>query len=487
MIETIAALAIAAIVLAAYNGVNVVPVLLLSVLAVIFIKRFELMEKIQSGMTVKSKKPALSNTSFDKIGGQEGAKRELMEALNLLQASQVNRLGVRPLGGILLQGPPGTGKTLLARAAAGYTGSAFISTAGSEFVEMYAGVGAKRVRDLFNRARKIARQQNLGSAVIFIDEMEVIGGRRGKVTSHMEYDQTLNQLLVELDGIEDGNDVKLFVLGATNRADMLDEALLRPGRFDRIVDVELPDKEGRLAILNIHTADKPLADDVDLEVVAHQTYGFSGAHLANLANEAAIQAMRRKDSALRLSDFLDSIDKVQLGEARENLLSDEEKLRVAYHESGHALLSELEKPNSVSTVSIMPRTKTLGFIRQKEESRSVLQTAADIRSQIGVLLAGGMAEKVMLGDASTGAANDYQRALELAERIVACGLSRLGIVSLDKLDKKSLVETCRSILAEEEQNVGKTITDQKAKLERTAKALVTRERLSGDDFRALIN
>jgi vesicle-fusing ATPase len=302
----------------------------------------------------------------------------------------------------------------------------------------------------------------------------------------MEYDQTLNQLLVELDGIEDQNEVKLFVLGATNRADLLDEALLRPGRFDRIVEIGLPDLEGRLEILKIHANGKPLAPDVDLQDVAQQTYGFSGAHLANLVNEAAIQAMRRGDQHLLLSDFLESIDKVQLGDTREGLLSLEEKHRVAIHECGHALTSEHFFPSSVSTVTVVPRSKTLGFIRQKETSRPLLQTQSYLKKQLGVLLAGGAAEDMIFGERSTGAANDYQRALEICENIIAHGLSRLGIININNLENGELTKVTAEIINESVQHVTELLESQRSALTAIAEVLMKTERLSGDDFRRLM-
>ena len=487
MIELAAAAFVALMAVLAYSGVNIMPVFLFAVLAVILVKRFELLDKVQNRGQAPGKNPSISDVSFDSIGGQQSAKLELSEALMLLKQSYTNKLGVRALGGILLQGPPGTGKTMLARAAANFTDSVFVSAAGSEFIEMYAGVGAKRVRDLFNKARKLARTQKKESAVIFIDEMDVVGGKRGKVESHMEYDQTLNQLLVELDGIEDQQDVKLFVLGATNRADLLDDALLRPGRFDRIVEIGLPDLVGRVEILKIHAKGKPLADDVDLEDVAQQTYGFSGAHLANLVNEAAIQAMRRGDEYLRLADFMESIDKVQLGDTKEGLLSVAEKHRVAIHECGHAMTSEHFFPGSVSTVTVVPRSKTLGFIRQKETTRPLLQTESYLKKQLGVLLAGGAAEELIFGERSTGAANDYQRAVEISENIIAHGLSRLGIININNLDNSELSKVTSEIINESVKQVSGLLENQRPALTAIAEILKENERISGDDFRKMMN
>jgi len=486
MIELAAALFVAVMAILAYNGINIMPVFLVAVLAVILAKRFEILDKIGGYGTYPGTKPSISELSFDSVGGQDEAKHELMEALSLLKKSHTNLLGVRALGGILLQGPPGTGKTMMARAAANYTDSVFVSAVGSEFIEMYAGVGAKRVRELFNKARKLARKQNKDSAVVFIDEMDVVGAKRGKVESHMEYDQTLNQLLVELDGIEDQKDVKLFVLGATNRADLLDDALLRPGRFDRIVEIGLPDLEGRLQILKIHVAGKPLSDDVDLSEIAQQTYGFSGAHLANLVNEAAIQAMRRGDEYLHLADFLESIDKVQLGNAKEGLLSTEEKARVAYHECGHALISEFYFPGSVSTVTVVPRSRTLGFIRQKETSTPVLQTESYLHKQLGVLLAGGAAEEMVYGERSTGAANDYERALAISENIISHGLSRLGIININHLDKGEVSAVTREIIEKSIAEVTEILTNHRSAMDAIAEVLMNQERLSGDEFRKMM-
>ena len=224
--------------------------------------------------------------TFEDVGGQRVAKRELMEALQFLRNyDRARRLGIRPLKGILLAGPPGTGKTLLAKAAANYTDSAFISASGSEFIEVYAGLGAQRVRSLFEKARKLARAEKKTAAIIFIDEIEVLAGRRGTQVGHLEYDQTLNQLLVEMDGLRLDDDVRILVIGATNRPDLLDAAILRPGRFDRTVRVDLPDREGRCEILNLHLKNKPLAPEVSIDTLAKETFGLSGAHLESCATK----------------------------------------------------------------------------------------------------------------------------------------------------------------------------------------------------------
>jgi vesicle-fusing ATPase len=285
-------LIIAVIIFLVICGYDLTPLIFLGVLGIgaYFIVRTRgLMTKNFSEQKISPQQ----EISFADIGGQAGAIRELQEALNFIKNNQaILQLGIRPLKGILLTGPPGTGKTLLAKAAASFTDAAFISCSGSEFIEMYAGVGAQRVRRLFQAAREATLKQGKNNALIFIDEIDILAGKRGQTSNHLEYDQTLNQLLVEMDGIKVNDKVRILVVAATNRMDLLDPAILRPGRFDRHVKVELPDKQGRLEILKLHTQNKPLADSVSLEEIAKETFGFSGAHLESLANEAAILAMR---------------------------------------------------------------------------------------------------------------------------------------------------------------------------------------------------
>lgn len=431
--------------------------------------------------------PGVPHVSFNDIGGQEVAKRELLEALEfVVNADKVKALGIRPLRGILLTGPPGTGKTLLAKAAASYTGSVFLAASGSEFVEMYAGVGAQRVRQLFNTARTRAVREKRGSAMIFIDEIEVLGGKRGKHTSHLEYDQTLNQLLVEMDGINPYDDVRLLVIGATNRADLLDPALLRPGRFDRIVQVNLPDREGRLHILRIHTKGKPLGEDVDLEDIAQQTFGFSGAHLENLVNEAAILAMRQGKGTIGAREFRDAIDKVMMGERLDRRPSRADLERIAFHEVGHALASEVLRPGSVSTITVTSRGKALGYTRQTQEEDLCLYTREWLEDQLAVLLGGAVAEEIRFGTRSTGAANDFEQALDIARRLIGSGMSQLGVVNVDELPRQLYHETMTSILRGQERRVRQILESRKDVLVEASVTLLEREKIEGDEFREML-
>src|SRR5690606_13403457 len=265
--------------------------------------------------------------------------------------------------------PPGTGKTLMAKAAAHYTDSVFASASGSEFVEMYVGVGASRVREIFKEVRAKATKENKDSAIIFIDEIEVIGSKRDG-GQHKEYDQTLNQLLTEMDGIHANEEPRILMIAATNRKEMLDSALLRPGRFDRHIEVDLPDRDGRLHILNIQARNKPLGPDADLERIADETFGFSGAQLESLLNEAAVYAMREDAKEIAQHHLSLAIDKVLMGEQTDRKASKEEKERVALHELGHAIAAEALRPGSVSQVSLRPRGQALGYVRhqpQKEQ------------------------------------------------------------------------------------------------------------------------
>lgn len=475
-----------AIILMILSGVDMIPFAMLGVLAGLFWflvdsrgagKRFE----VVNALDAESSGTAVT---FDDIGGQEVPKRELLEALEFVrEAERVAELGIRPLKGILLAGPPGTGKTLMAKAAAHYADSVFISASGSQFVEMYAGVGAQRVRKLFRDARELAKKRGKGSAMVFLDELEVLGGRRGQHGSHLEYDQTLNQLLVEMDGLTADDPVRVLVIGATNRADLLDPALLRPGRFDRIVNVDLPDREGRLHILRIHARDKPLAVDVDLMEVARDTFGFSGAHLESLLNEAAILAMRAGKEQITSDEIREAIDKVMMGEKRDRKPRREELRRVAYHEIGHAVVAELIRPGAVAAVTVTPRGQALGYMRQTPEDDQYLYTQDELHGQIAVLLGGAAAEEIVFGSRSTGSAGDFQQAVELAERIVHAGMSRLGIVHKDRLAPNVLHDEIQHILQTEHERVRSWLEARRTVLDELAKRLIEEEQVDGDDLR----
>lgn len=477
--------AIAALIFLALQGVNLLPLLFLGALCYLLYNL--------SGLKVINKgfqgqiSPKTRGITFADIGGQENAKKEIIEALEFIKdSSTAEQLGIRPLKGILLAGPPGTGKTLLAKAAAAYTGASFIATAGSEFVEMYAGVGAQRVRELFQQARELARRDNRKNATIFIDEIDVLGGKRGQNSGHLEYDQTLNQLLVEMDGITANDEVRVLVIGATNRVDLLDAALLRPGRFDRIIQVELPDKDGRLQILKLHTANKPMAPDVNLESIACQTFGFSGAHLESLANEAAILAFRGQEKILKQEHFIEAIDKVMLGEKMDRQPSKDDLKRVAVHEIGHAIVSERVRRGSVSTVTIIPRGSALGYMREVPEADSYLQTRRQLEEKIQVLIAGAIAEEILFRSRSTGASSDFAEAAQLAKGMVYAGMSELGIVDPDSLPQNLLHRAVAQILRVQEELVREELQNNIEIIRCISQELLREEKLSGERLRQII-
>ncbi|NLO88944.1 MAG: AAA family ATPase [Clostridia bacterium] len=468
-------------------GYNVLPIFLLVLLGGLLY--FTIFQKgLLGNFNANLYKPS-GGISFEDIGGQDIAKNELKEALEfLIKSEKVKEMGIRPLKGILLTGPPGTGKTLLAKAAAAYTDSVFVATNGSEFIEMYAGVGAQRVRSIFKKARDLALAEKKNSSIIFIDEIDVLANKRGThKSSHMEYDQTLNQLLVEMDGIRNDDKVRILVIAATNRADMLDPALLRPGRFDRQVKVDLPDKKGRLEILKLHTRNKPLDKDVDLEAIAGETFGFSGAHLESIANEAAILALRENRDKISQRHFREAVDKVMLGEKLNNKPSDEEIYRVAVHEAGHALASELIFPNSVSHVTITSRGNALGYTRHNPKDDSYLYTKEYLENQIQIFLAGSAAEQLLLGNKSTGATNDFQQAVNLSKQIIYSGLSDLGVISEEDLSKDVLHEEISRIIRVEEEKVKKLLNRNLHILKNMADQLRRNESIVAEEISQLIN
>ncbi|HBE79083.1 MAG TPA: ATPase [Firmicutes bacterium] len=467
-------------------GVDLTPFLLISVALVVlyFFTQGRMLGRSPEMLGGQvANKPV--NVSFDDIGGQQVAKRELLEALDFVRGDQgeLSKLGIRPLKGILLTGPPGTGKTLMAKAAASYTDSAFVTADGSSFVEMYAGVGAQRVRQLFNKARQQAQKAGKRSAIIFIDEIEVIAGKRGNHSSHLEYDQTLNQLLVEMDGLKQNEAVRIVLIAATNRADLLDGAILRPGRFDRQVKVDLPDKEGRIHILNIHAKGKPLAQEINLEEVAKDTFGFSGAHLESLLNEAAILAYRRNHDQILIEDIREAIDKVMMGEKLERQPDAAELKRVAIHEVGHALLSEILRPESVATLTVIPRGKALGFMRQAQSQEQYLYTKEYLQDQICICLGGALSEELFYGDWSTGACNDFEQATHIAKQIILTGMSRLGIVQEDCLGKERLFEVMTEILNTQKERVRSILKERNPVIDRVVQDLLLKEKVSGSWFR----
>ena len=372
--------------------------------------------------------------TFKDVAGVDEAKDELKEIIEFLRETQkFQKLGGRIPKGVLLVGPPGTGKTLLARAVAGEANVPFFSISGSDFVEMFVGVGASRVRDLFEQGKKHA------PCIIFIDEIDAVGRHRGAGLGggHDEREQTLNQLLVEMDGFETNEGV--ILMAATNRPDVLDPALLRPGRFDRQVVVSRPDVRGREEILRVHTRKIPLADDVDLSVLARGTPGFSGADLANMVNESALAAARQNRKAVLMYDFELAKDKVLMGVERKSmLLSDEEKKNTAYHEAGHALLAaKLPHSDPLHKVTIIPRGMALGVTMQlpiddrHNYNKNYLETA------IAILMGGRLAEELFLESMSTGAGNDIERATEMARKMVCeWGMSDLGPLTFGKKEEQ---------------------------------------------------
>jgi cell division protease FtsH len=465
-----------------YRGIDITPLLILGGLG--FMMYFLVEKRGLLKSPVMGSSPQRPSFTFEHIGGQATAKQELKEALEfILQADMVQEMGIRPIKGILLTGPPGTGKTLLAKAAATYTDSVFLAASGSEFVEMYAGVGAQRVRQLFQTARETALKENRRSAIIFIDEIDVLATKRGTHASHMEYDQTLNQLLVEMDGIRTNDQVKILLVAATNRIDMLDPALLRPGRFDRMVRVDLPDKHSRLQILELHCKNKPLGPDIDLDQVVHDTFGFSGAHLESLANEAAILALRERASLITQEHMKEAIDKVIMGEKLDRKPTEAELTRVAVHETGHALVSETVRPDSVSHLTITPRGNALGYMRQTPEDDQYLYTKSQLEGQIMISLAGAVAEEIVLGDRSTGAASDFDQAVGMAKKIINSGLSSLGVISPEIIDNEILHRTMSDIIKEQEQKVLGILAGLRDVLGSIVAKLTETESISGDELR----
>ena len=469
------------------SGLNLLPFLLAGILLYVF---YELggLKIILRRLGEGKSETSLAPVTFQQIGGQESAKKELREALDFIKAGEkTTALGIRPLKGILLTGPPGTGKTLLAKAAANYTEAVFLAVAGSEFIEMYAGIGAQRVRNLFKQARELAGKERKHTAVIFIDEIDVLGSKRGQYQGHLEYDQTLNQLLAEMDGIKNSEDSRILIIAATNRQDILDPALLRPGRFDRVVKVDLPDQEGRLQILEMHTRNKPLAKDVDLTEIAKATFGFSGAHLENLTNEAAILALRENNSVIRQRHLVEAIDKVSLGEKLDRRLQKDQLWRIAVHEVGHAIVSEVVKPGSVATLTIVSRGQALGYTRQVPEDDYYLYTETYLRDQLKILLAGLTAEELLLGVGSTGAQGDLDQAVGIAKRMVQAGMSSLGLVSAGDLASAQLQKAISDILNEEKKKVNRILTEQKSDVLALSQKLMAKERLDGKELRAALN
>ncbi|MDO9164437.1 MAG: ATP-dependent zinc metalloprotease FtsH [Methylococcaceae bacterium] len=380
--------------------------------------------------------------TFAQVAGSEDAKQELKESIEFLKTPEkIQKLGGHMPKGMLLVGPPGTGKTLLARAVSGEAGVPFFNISGSEFIELFVGVGAARVRDLFDQARKQA------PCIIFIDELDAIGRSRGGpmvMGGHDEREQTLNQLLTEMDGFD--TSVGVIVMAATNRPEVLDKALLRAGRFDRQIIIDKPDLEDRIKILKLHTAGMQLAKDVDLNIVGKRTPGLVGADLANIANEAAILAARTNRNNVQMQDFEAAIDRVLAGPEKKNrALGPEEKRRVAFHEAGHALVAKsVPTGQPVHKISIIPRgVSALGFTLQLPVEEKFLSTDAELKDQIAILLGGRTAEAIALGNVSTGAQNDLEKASEIARAMVCyLGMSeKLGPLTYGKRQQLQFLET----------------------------------------------
>lgn len=479
----------AVVVFLGFIGVNILPLIFVGAIVVVLYVLAEVRGIAPPNVAKPKHRPVeetVPKTSFDDVGGHARTKAELKEALDfLMRREKIEAYGIRPIKGILLSGPPGTGKTLLAKAAAHYTDSVFVPTSGSEFVEMYVGVGAKRIRKLFAQARELARKNRKKSGIVFIDEIDVIGGKR-EGSDHREYDQTLNQLLTEMDGIETARDVRLLVIAATNRPDMLDAALMRPGRFDRHIYVDLPDKQAREHILRLHLKNKPLASEVDITQIARETFGFSGAELESLANEAAIYALRQQSDVITSAHLAEAIDKVIMGERADRKPTKTELERVAVHEIGHAVASELICPGSVSHVALSPRGKALGYVRQFPLNDQYLYTRADIEGQIKIALAGAVAEEIVYGSYSTGAQNDFEQANLYTVTMIENGWSDLGILNVKLASKEKMQDESSRILQAEWDKTKALLKQYRSVLSDALSVLLKEEVISGEQFRQLL-
>ena len=444
--------------------------------------------------------------TFNDVAGCEESKEELQEVIHFLKdPEKFKKLGAKVPKGVLLVGPPGTGKTLLAKATAGEADVPFFSASGSDFVEMFVGVGAARVRDLFEQAKKFQ------PCIIFIDEMDAVGRHRGAGLGggHDEREQTLNQLLVELDGFDDNSST--ILIAATNRPDILDPALLRPGRFDRHIVVDRPDVKGREEILNVHMKDKKFADDVNVGILARRTPGLVGADLANLINEAALLAARHDKEKIDMSDLEEGIERVMAGpERKSRLINDHEKKIIAYHETGHAIVAKiLPGSDPVHKISIIPRGHAaLGYTLQLPEEDRFLMSKSELMNRISVLLSGRVSEEIVFGDITSGAANDLERATQTARQMVTqlgmsetIGLVKLGNkreeiflgrdISEDRnyseeiayvIDKevKAIIDSCYERAKE-------ILTEHRALMDKIANALLEHEIIDAEEFEKLMN
>jgi cell division protease FtsH len=471
-----------------------------------------MMRQMQSGGNKalsfgKSRAKLLSNqqkrVTFKDVAGVEEAKEELQEIIEFLKEPQkFQKLGGRIPKGVLMMGPPGTGKTLLARAIAGEANVPFFSISGSDFVEMFVGVGASRVRDLFEQGKKNA------PCIIFIDEIDAVGRHRGAGLGggHDEREQTLNQLLVEMDGFESNDGV--ILIASTNRPDVLDPALLRPGRFDRRVVVNRPDVKGREGILAVHTRKIPLGEDVEISVIARGTPGFTGADLANLVNEAALNAARYNRKVVLMHDFEWAKDKVLMGSERRSIvMSNEEKRNTAYHEAGHTLVG-IKVPNAdpIHKVSIIPRGMALGVTMQLPEADRYSHTRDYLEGQIAIMMGGRIAEEIFLNHMTTGASNDIEKATELARRMVCeFGMSSLGPITFGKKEEQIFLgreiaqhqdysedtaikidQEVKRIVMEQYNRARQVILENKDAMIRLAEALLERESLDSLEIRRLV-
>ncbi len=490
---------------------NIIMVVIVVVLMVVF--WMFIMRQAQSGSSqalafgrsrAKRLGEGLPKITFNDVAGVDEAKEELQEVVEFLKnAKRFQMLGARIPKGVLLLGPPGCGKTLLARAVAGEAGVPFFHISGSDFVEMFVGVGASRVRDLFEQAKANR------PCIVFIDEIDAVGRQRfaGVGGGHDEREQTLNQLLVEMDGFDPNTGV--ILVAATNRDDVLDPALTRPGRFDRRIVVPPPDMKGRKEILTVHVKGKPLADNVNLEVLARRTPGFSGADLANLANEAALLAAREDKTKIEMADFEDSIDRVLAGpERKSRIISEEEKKILANHEVGHAILAEvLPHADPLHKTSILSRGMALGYTLQLPEQDKYVVTRAELLDDITVMLGGRAAEQLVFSEPTTGASNDLERATELARRMVTefgmsdklgarsfgrrHGMPFLGRDLMEDRDYSDDVASAidreiRAIIDQCYHHAEEILTERREAMTRLVHVLLEKETLERDEFKALL-